>query len=108
MPEGDNWRLDLSAAAVKTEGNGVVWTPESPESPMAIHFYCPLGHRLVVPDARAGKKGRCPACHQLVIAPVPNPQPSGKPKGPSPIEHHSPDFELDDVLSEQLGLKKRT
>jgi hypothetical protein len=73
---------------------------------MAIHFYCPLGHRLVVPDERAGKKGRCPACHQLVIAPVPNPLPSGKPKEPSPLDHATNDFELDDMLSEQLGLKK--
>jgi hypothetical protein len=71
---------------------------------MAIHFYCPLGHRLVVPDERAGKKGRCPACHQLVIAPVPNPQPSGKPKGPSPLDQPN-DFSLDDMVSEQLGLK---
>ena len=74
---------------------------------MAIHFHCPLGHRLVVPDERAGKKGRCPACHQLVIAPVPNPQPSGKGKLPSPLEHLSTDFELDQMLSDQLGLKKK-
>jgi hypothetical protein len=72
---------------------------------MAIHFYCPLGHRLVVPDDRAGKKGRCPACHQLVIAPVPNPQPSGKSKLPSPLDQPA-DFAIDDMLNEELGLKK--
>lgn len=72
---------------------------------MAIHFYCPLGHRLVVPDERAGKKGRCPLCRQLVIAPVPNPQPSGRPKDPSPLEKPSFDAELDDLAAEQLGLK---
>jgi hypothetical protein len=73
---------------------------------MAIHFYCPLGHRLVVPDERAGKKGRCPACHQLVIAPVPNPQPSGKSKSPSPFDQAAFDFALEEMLDEQLGLKK--
>ncbi len=71
---------------------------------MAIHFYCPLGHRLVVPDARAGKKGRCPVCHQLVITPVPNPQPSGKSKEPSPLVRQEPEFAIDDILSGELGL----
>jgi len=47
---------------------------------MAIHFLCPFGHKLVVPDHRAGKKGRCPTCYQRVIVPVPNPMPSGKDK----------------------------
>lgn len=40
---------------------------------MAIRFLCPFGHHLVVPDNRAGKKGRCPECQQKVIVPVPNP-----------------------------------
>ena len=41
---------------------------------MPIRFYCPLGHRLVVPDERAGKKGCCPQCQQKVYVPVANPQ----------------------------------
>ena len=45
---------------------------------MPIRFYCPLGHRLVVPDERAGKKGRCPQCHQKVYVPVANPRSSGR------------------------------
>lgn len=49
---------------------------------MAIQFVCPYGHRLKVPDHRAGKKGRCPKCYQRVIVPVPNPIPSGKDKKP--------------------------
>ncbi|HUY36537.1 MAG TPA: hypothetical protein VMV69_27625 [Pirellulales bacterium] len=44
---------------------------------MAIRFVCPLGHSIKSADHRAGKKGRCPICHQKVIVPVPNPQPSG-------------------------------
>jgi hypothetical protein len=36
---------------------------------MAIRFFCPLGHRLKVPDERAGKKGRCPVCHQRLVVP---------------------------------------
>lgn len=47
---------------------------------MHIRFLCPLGHKLVVPGNRAGKKGRCPRCHQRVIVPVVDPQPSGKAK----------------------------
>ena len=47
---------------------------------MPVRFLCPFGHKLVVPDHRAGKKGRCPTCHQKVIVPVANPLPSGKPK----------------------------
>lgn len=49
---------------------------------MSIQFVCPYGHRLKVPDHRAGKKGRCPKCYQRVIVPVPNPIPSGKEKKP--------------------------
>ncbi|MGC3970018.1 MAG: hypothetical protein QM775_22640 [Pirellulales bacterium] len=69
---------------------------------MAIHFYCPLGHRLVVPDERAGKKGRCPVCEQLVIVPVADPRPSGKGKQPSPLVRQAPDFEIDEILSNEL------
>ncbi|MEX2559823.1 MAG: hypothetical protein WD403_07900, partial [Pirellulales bacterium] len=47
---------------------------------MSIRFVCPLGHRLKVPDHRAGKKGRCPRCHQRVIVPVSDPRPSGQTK----------------------------
>src|SRR5579885_1596437 len=36
---------------------------------MSIHFVCPLGHQLSVPDDRAGRPGRCPVCHQRVFAP---------------------------------------
>ncbi len=36
---------------------------------MAIRFLCPLGHRLKVPDERAGKNGRCPVCQQRLIVP---------------------------------------
>lgn len=78
---------------------------------MPIHFYCPLGHRLAVPDDRAGKKGRCPVCHQRVYVPVADPRPSGKPKTPSPLgggEPHPGDAfdELDDIIADELGLKK--
>jgi len=41
-----------------------------------IRFLCPEGHRLIVPDHRAGKKGRCPTCQQKVLVPVPEPVPS--------------------------------
>lgn len=37
---------------------------------MAIRFLCPFGHPLVVPDHRAGKKGRCPTCQQKVLIPT--------------------------------------
>jgi hypothetical protein len=36
---------------------------------MSIHFVCPLGHKLKVPDDRAGKPGKCPVCHQRVFVP---------------------------------------
>jgi hypothetical protein len=72
---------------------------------MAINFYCPLGHRLVVPDDRAGKKGRCPLCHQKVIAPVPNPQPSGRAKSPSPLQPGHEFDELDAIIADELGLR---
>ena len=72
---------------------------------MPIHFYCPLGHRLAVPDERAGKKGRCPVCHQKVYVPVANPQPGNRDKGPSPPEEGHHEFELDDIIADELGLK---
>ncbi|HEX3868804.1 MAG TPA: hypothetical protein VHV77_00065 [Pirellulales bacterium] len=80
-----------------------------------IRFFCPLGHRLAVPDERAGKKGRCPVCHQKVYVPVANPKSSGLPKRGSdaiqvdsappdvvPQSHEPPDF--DDILEAELGL----
>jgi hypothetical protein len=36
---------------------------------MAIRFFCPFGHRLKVPEERAGKRGRCPICRQRFIVP---------------------------------------
>jgi hypothetical protein len=47
---------------------------------MAIRFVCPFGHPIKAADNRAGKKGRCPVCHQKVIVPVANPRPSGRGK----------------------------
>lgn len=44
---------------------------------MPIRFFCPFGHLLVVPDHRAGKKGRCPTCDQKVYVPAPTPVPLG-------------------------------
>lgn len=44
---------------------------------MPIRFFCPFGHLLVVPDHRAGKKGRCPTCDQKVSVPAPTPVPLG-------------------------------
>jgi len=65
---------------------------------MPIQFLCPYGHRLKVPDHRAGKKGRCPKCQQRVIVPVPNPIPSGREKrhwDASPGER----IEIDDQIT---------
>lgn len=39
---------------------------------MPIRFVCPFGHPLVVPDERAGKRGRCPVCRQRLIIPTPD------------------------------------
>jgi len=39
---------------------------------MPIRFICPFGHPLVVPDERAGKRGRCPVCRQRLIIPTPD------------------------------------
>lgn len=36
---------------------------------MVIRFFCPFGHRLKVPEERAGKRGRCPVCRQRFIVP---------------------------------------
>ncbi|HUY92384.1 MAG TPA: hypothetical protein VMV10_26820 [Pirellulales bacterium] len=74
---------------------------------MAIQFVCPYGHRLKVPEHRAGKKGRCPKCYQRVIVPVPNPLPSGKEKKPWNAttgdgilsdDQDTPGFSDDDIL----------
>ncbi len=67
---------------------------------MSIRFYCPLGHRLQVPDARAGKKGRCPLCQQKVIVPVSIPKPSGRPK-----LGEGKEIVLDDILAAELGIE---
>jgi hypothetical protein len=66
---------------------------------MPIRFFCPMGHRLAVPASRAGKKGRCPVCHQKVIVPVPNPTPSGRPK----IDPNDPIL-IEGMAAMELGL----
>ena len=85
---------------------------------MAIRFLCPFGHHLVVPDERAGKKGRCPVCHQRVYVPVANPKPSSKQQHPGEIEVTAEELPpraqsaetqaaasmLDQILAEELGL----
>lgn len=79
---------------------------------MPIQFLCPYGHRLKVPDHRAGKKGRCPKCQQRVIVPVPNPIPSGREKrhwDASPDERIEIDDQItppssDDAFGEDLFL----
>ncbi|HWA97493.1 MAG TPA: hypothetical protein VG713_03345 [Pirellulales bacterium] len=79
---------------------------------MPIHFYCPLGHRLVVPDEREGKKGRCPVCHQKVYVPVANPQPSGRKKQwpadfvsrAEPQSAPPADGAIDEILASELGI----
>lgn len=38
---------------------------------MPIRFSCPNGHRLIVPNERAGKKGKCPECRVRVYVPLP-------------------------------------
>ncbi len=68
---------------------------------MSIKFVCPNGHRLVVPDNRAGKKGRCPVCHQRLYVPEPAPNPRGRHKrqpDPFELEQYAPeeqDIEVD-------------
>lgn len=63
---------------------------------MSIKFVCPNGHRLVVPDHRAGKKGRCPVCHQRLYVPEPVPKTSHRPKrqpDPFELEQYAPEEE---------------
>jgi hypothetical protein len=77
---------------------------------MAIRFLCPFGHHLVVPDNRAGKKGRCPTCQQKVIVPVPNPvppkpEPSAKGAGK---EEEKEDLDPWDAFVEELVGADRT
>jgi hypothetical protein len=80
-----------------------------------IHFLCPLGHKLVVPAERAGKKGRCPVCHQKVYVPVANPKARKKHQrdgNPMHIEAATPDLhrhargieDFEIILEEELGL----
>lgn len=37
---------------------------------MSIRFYCPHGHRLKVPEEKAGKSARCPVCQERVVVPL--------------------------------------
>lgn len=82
---------------------------------MAIRFLCPFGHRLLVPDHRAGKKGRCPVCQQRVIVPVLSPKSSraqgrlaeggtSEPEAdPLPPDDRYPETGLDDQPQAYLG-----
>ena len=43
-----------------------------PERSTIIKFHCKsCGHKIKVPDKYAGKKGKCPKCHEAVIIPIP-------------------------------------
>jgi len=73
---------------------------------MAIRFLCPLGHPIKAADHRSGKKGRCPICHQKIIVPVPDPEPSGSEKrswdAPDPQR-----IEIDDHASSSAQVSGR-
>ncbi|MGE0610023.1 MAG: hypothetical protein AB7O62_23230, partial [Pirellulales bacterium] len=90
---------------------------------MAIRFECPLGHRLIVPDERAGKKGKCPVCRQRVVIPRPGdasskplpfsanpnvvslrfpPAPDRFEAGESVVEEFDPDNDLPPRADDQL------
>jgi len=43
---------------------------------MPITFHCSCGQSLTVPNAYAGRGGKCPRCSQSVVAPAPPPDPS--------------------------------
>lgn len=58
---------------------------------------------MVVPDDRADKRGRCPICQQKVIAPVPDPRPSGKSKRSSPLKRKADDDDGEFDMIEQLA-----
>lgn len=47
---------------------------------MSIRFYCPQGHRLKVPPAKAGKAARCPVCQQRVVVPLESPPAPARPQ----------------------------
>jgi hypothetical protein len=51
---------------------------------MSIHFVCPRGHKLSVPDDRAGKQGRCPVCNQRLFIPERRPDGASDPKEDGP------------------------
>jgi hypothetical protein len=81
---------------------------------MAIAFFCPLGHKLSVPDDRAGEQGRCPVCHQRLLVPQPGPEAAKDPTKDAtdtgvPIETDSEvalsavEFKVGGTESEGLG-----
>jgi len=54
---------------------------------MAIRFTCPRGHRLKVPDEKAGRGMLCPICEEPVTVPAGIPDERGEqPPQPPPID----------------------
>ncbi|MEO8269296.1 MAG: zinc ribbon domain-containing protein [Aureliella sp.] len=66
---------------------------------MPIKFKCGCGHVLTVPDAFAGKNGKCPKCQKSVKVPMP------KASAPKPV---AAQVGVMDALLDDAGLKKRT
>lgn len=67
---------------------------------MPIQFQCPhCGHGMQLPDAAAGKQGKCPKCQGVVTVPAPA-------AAPAPMNPHDEEFwsevgEKDDSLPQQ-------
>ncbi|MCA9195169.1 MAG: hypothetical protein KDB03_25530 [Planctomycetales bacterium] len=76
---------------------------------MAIKFKCSCGKDISVPDAFAGKNGKCPKCQQPVKVPggasTPSKPPSTPKSKPAPTSVGAPRL---DSLLDDVGLKKQT
>jgi hypothetical protein len=54
---------------------------------MTIALTCPTcGKKISVPDKAAGKRGKCPQCHELIAVPSVTAVPAAKPRKPPPDE----------------------
>src|SRR5262249_39651253 len=81
---------------------------DQPESSTTIRLRCPSCNAAIkVPEHRAGTKGKCPRCRQLLVIPTPD---HLKPKTAKILEGEvaddSPDYET--IASEKSGLVTAT
>src|SRR5690606_2802152 len=92
-------RNEAARRVTGTQGIAVLEGLRGGAGVMAIRVRCACGRALTVRDESAGKKGRCPACQQVVRVPRPAEQPEPEVKAEPVVVWTAPETGLPGLVA---------